>query len=161
MLWRVLRRYLRAYKKEIGIVAGLQLVSVIATLFLPSINGHIIDRGVATGDTAYIVEHGGLMLAFSAFQIVAAIDYGKGADAKREVRTILQDVIVLATGVNIVNQLPRRFEIDANGKTINRVNLSGSTSFNTITIEHQLCFRRVCYAKAIVTICSNEFVTVL
>jgi len=67
--------------------------------------------------------------------IVAAIDYGKGADAKREVRTILQDVIVLATGVNIVNQLPRRFEIDANGKTINRVNLSGSTSFNTITIE--------------------------
>lgn len=67
--------------------------------------------------------------------LVAAIDYGKGADAKREVRTILQDVIVLATGVNIVNQLPRRFEIDANGKTVNRVNLSGSTTYNTITIE--------------------------
>lgn len=67
--------------------------------------------------------------------LVAAIDHGKGTDAKREVRTILQDVIVLATGVNIVNQLPRRFEIDANGKTINRVNLSGSTTFSTITIE--------------------------
>lgn len=67
--------------------------------------------------------------------IVAAIDHGKGADAKREARTILQDVIVLATGVNIVNQLPRRFELDANGKSVTRVNLSGSTSFSTITIE--------------------------
>lgn len=67
--------------------------------------------------------------------IVAALDYGKGAEAKREVRTILQDVIILATGVNIVNQLPRRFELDANGKTVNRVNLSGSTTFNNITIE--------------------------
>jgi len=66
--------------------------------------------------------------------IVAALDYGKGADAKREVRTILQDVIVLATGQNIVNQLPRRFEVDANGKTVNRVALSGQP-FNTITIE--------------------------
>lgn len=67
--------------------------------------------------------------------IVAALDYGKGADAKREVRTILQDVIVLATGVNIVNKIPRRFELDANGRTINRINLSANTSFSTITIE--------------------------
>jgi pilus assembly protein CpaB len=66
--------------------------------------------------------------------IIAALDYGKGADAKREVKTILQDVTVLATGLNIVNQLPRRFEIDANGKTVNRVALSGQP-FNTITIE--------------------------
>ena len=67
--------------------------------------------------------------------IVAALDYGKGADAKREVRTILQDVIVLATGVNVVNKIPRRFELDANGRTINRINLSANTNFSTITIE--------------------------
>lgn len=67
--------------------------------------------------------------------IIAALDYGKGSEAKREVRTIMQDVIVLATGVNIVNQLPRRFEVDPNGKTVNRVSLSGSTTFTTITIE--------------------------
>lgn len=66
--------------------------------------------------------------------IIAALDYGKGAESKREVRTILQDIIVLATGMNIVNQLPRRFEVDANGKTVNRVTLSGQP-FNTITIE--------------------------
>jgi pilus assembly protein CpaB len=69
--------------------------------------------------------------------IVAALDYGKGAEARREVRTILQDVIVLATGLNIVNKIPRRFELDANGKTVNRINLSANTNFTTITIEAQ------------------------
>lgn len=67
--------------------------------------------------------------------IVAALDYGKGADAHREVRTILQDVTVLATGINIVNKIPRRFELDSNGKTINRVNLSASVNFTTISVE--------------------------
>jgi pilus assembly protein CpaB len=67
--------------------------------------------------------------------IVAALDYGKGPDAKREVRTILQDVVVLATGLNVVNKIPRRFELDGNGKTINRINLNASTNFTTITIE--------------------------
>ena len=67
--------------------------------------------------------------------IVAALDYGKGIDAKREVRTILQDVVVLATGVNIVNQLPRRFEMEADNRTVTRRNLSGNTTFTTITIE--------------------------
>jgi pilus assembly protein CpaB len=67
--------------------------------------------------------------------IVAALDSGKGNDAKREVRTILQDVIVLAAGVNIANQLPVRIEADANGKTAQRINLSGSVTFTTVTVE--------------------------
>jgi pilus assembly protein CpaB len=67
--------------------------------------------------------------------IIAALDYGRGADQRREVRTILQDVIVLATGVNIVNKIPRRFELDTNGKTVSRVNLSANTNFTSITIE--------------------------
>jgi len=67
--------------------------------------------------------------------IVAALDYGKGTEARREVRTILQDVIVLATGLNVVNKIPRRFELDVSGKNINRINLNASTNFTTITIE--------------------------
>jgi pilus assembly protein CpaB len=67
--------------------------------------------------------------------IVAALDYGKGSDAHREVRTILQDVVILATGQNIMNEIPRRFELDSNGKTINRINLSQTTNFTTITVE--------------------------
>lgn len=67
--------------------------------------------------------------------IVAALDYGKGGDQRREVRTVLQDVVILATGLNVMNKIPRRFELDANGKTINRINLSATTNFTTITIE--------------------------
>src|SRR5258706_459280 len=77
MLLRLLRTYLRGYGTPIVIV--LQLLGTIATLYLPSINGDIIDRGVATGDTTYIVENGGLMLAIAAFQIacsIAAVYFG-------------------------------------------------------------------------------------
>jgi pilus assembly protein CpaB len=70
--------------------------------------------------------------------IIAALDSGKGAEARREVRTIMQDVVVLATGLNVQNQLPRRFELDPNGKTINRINLSANTQFSNITIEAKL-----------------------
>jgi len=67
--------------------------------------------------------------------IVAALDYGKGGDQRREVHTILQDVVVLATGLNVMNKIPRRFELDANGRTINRINLSANTTFTNITVE--------------------------
>ncbi len=66
--------------------------------------------------------------------IVAALDSGKGIDAKREVRTLLQDVPVLATGVNVVNKIPRRFEAEGNGKVV-RINLNASTNFTTIVVE--------------------------
>lgn len=67
--------------------------------------------------------------------LIAALDYGKGGDSKREVRTIMQNVLVLATGLNVVNKIPRRFELDANGKNINRINLNASTNFSNITVE--------------------------
>ena len=73
MLLRLLRTYLRPYGKPLAIIVVLQLVGTIASLYLPSINGDIIDRGVATGDTTYIGEHGGIMLAIAALQIVASV----------------------------------------------------------------------------------------
>ena len=67
--------------------------------------------------------------------VVAALDYGKGPDQHKEVRTILQDTPVLATGLNVVNKVPRRFETDASGKATYRVSLVGNTNFNSITVE--------------------------
>src|SRR5258705_11436075 len=73
MLLRLLRTYLRPYGKPLAIIVVLQLASTIASLYLPSINGRIIDRGVATGDTNYVLTRGGLMLAIAGVQIVASI----------------------------------------------------------------------------------------
>ena len=70
MLIRLLRQYLRPYRRELTIVVVLQLVSTIAVLYLPSLNGDIIDQGVAKGDTGYIMRAGGLMLLVTVVQIV-------------------------------------------------------------------------------------------
>src|SRR4249920_3945160 len=79
MLLRLLRTYLRPYGKQLAAVVVLQLLGTIASLYLPSINGDIIDRGVATGDTTYVFQMGGVMLAIAAAQIgcsIAAVFFG-------------------------------------------------------------------------------------
>lgn len=50
------------------------------------------------------------------------------------VNTILQDVVVLATGVNVTNNIPRALDIDSRNNK-NFKNLRGDTSFNNITVE--------------------------
>jgi len=79
MLLSLLRKYLRPYAGKIWIIIGLQLVGTLASLLLPSLNGKIIDRGVATGDANYILVTGAEMLAISALQIacsIAAVYFG-------------------------------------------------------------------------------------
>jgi pilus assembly protein CpaB len=65
--------------------------------------------------------------------LVAALDVGRGATQRREVKTILQDVVVLATGLRIVNELPRLFE--RVGQTDFIKNIRADTNFSTITVE--------------------------
>ena len=67
--------------------------------------------------------------------LVAALDVGKGANARREVSYLMQDIPVLATGINVVNNIPRTFELDPSGKNILQSNLSGDTKFTTVTLE--------------------------
>ena len=70
---RLLRSHLRPYGGEITLIVLLQLVSTLASLYLPSLNGEIIDEGVAVGDTGFILRHGALMLVVSLVQIAAAV----------------------------------------------------------------------------------------
>ncbi len=67
--------------------------------------------------------------------LVAGLDVGKGAAARREVSYLMQDVPVLATGVNVVNNIPRTFEVDPSGKNLIQRNLNGETNFTTVTLE--------------------------
>ncbi|MCW2736877.1 ABC transporter ATP-binding protein [Nocardioides sp.] len=73
MLLRLVRTYLRPYAAPLGAVVALQFVGTMAALYLPSLNADIIDKGVVTGDTGYIVRHGGLMLAVSLVQIICSV----------------------------------------------------------------------------------------
>ncbi|MEU1160166.1 ABC transporter ATP-binding protein [Streptomyces sp. NPDC090075] len=79
MLIRLLRTYLRPYRKPISILVLLQFLQTCATLYLPTLNAHIIDNGVVKGDTDYILSFGALMIGISLAQVVCnvgAVYYG-------------------------------------------------------------------------------------
>ena len=73
MLTRLLRRFAGPYRGQVAVVAIFQMISTLASLYLPTINAAIIDDGVAKGDTGTIVELGGMMLAVTALQVVCAV----------------------------------------------------------------------------------------
>jgi ATP-binding cassette subfamily B protein len=73
MLLRLLRTYLKRYKRELMLVVGLQALQTFATLYLPSLTADIIDKGIAAGDTDYIWHTGGFMLVVTFFQVIAAV----------------------------------------------------------------------------------------
>jgi ATP-binding cassette subfamily B protein len=70
---RLLRGHLAPYRGPLLVVVALQLVATMASLYLPSLNADIIDRGVATGNTGYIVRTGGWMLGITVVQIVCSV----------------------------------------------------------------------------------------
>jgi pilus assembly protein CpaB len=65
--------------------------------------------------------------------IVTALDVGKGVNQRREVKTLMQDVVVLATGARVMNELPVMYE--RLGKDDYVKNLRGDLTFTTITVE--------------------------
>ncbi|ABM07782.1 ABC transporter ATP-binding protein [Paenarthrobacter aurescens] len=73
MLWKVLVRFLRPHQRLLIAVVIFQLAQSIASLYLPTLNADIIDNGVATGDTDYILRMGGLMLLITLLQIACAV----------------------------------------------------------------------------------------
>src|SRR4030088_2056035 len=73
MLIRLLRAHLRPYATALAGVVALQLVGTMASLYLPSLNADIIDRGVARGDTGFILGTGVWMLAVTLLQIVCTV----------------------------------------------------------------------------------------
>src|SRR6187431_391342 len=73
MLWKLLVRYLRPHWRLLVGVVIFQLAQSIASLYLPALNADIIDEGVATGDTGYILRTGGMMLLITLGQSICAI----------------------------------------------------------------------------------------
>jgi ATP-binding cassette, subfamily B, multidrug efflux pump len=73
MLRALLRQYVLPYRRLVAVVMMLQLVSTLASLYLPTVNAAIIDEGVAKGNTEIIVRLGGVMLAVTALQVLCAI----------------------------------------------------------------------------------------
>jgi ATP-binding cassette subfamily B protein len=73
MLIQLLRTSLAPYRRLLAVVVVLQTIQTIASLYLPSLNADIIDKGIAQGDTSYILRTGGMMLMITLLQVVCSI----------------------------------------------------------------------------------------
>lgn len=69
----ILRRYLRPYTRQLLLVLALLVIQAIGNLYLPELNAEIINNGVVTGDTDYILQTGGFMLLVTLLLGIAAI----------------------------------------------------------------------------------------
>jgi ATP-binding cassette subfamily B protein len=108
MLIRLLRSHLRPYRAQLALIVVLQAAQAIAGLYLPRLNGQIIDRGVVRGDTGYIWSTGGLMLVFTLLQVglsVTAVYWGSkvamafGRDVRRDLFQQVTDFSAREVGV--------------------------------------------------------------
>ncbi len=93
-LVRILTRSSKPYAGYIVTVVVLQLITTLATLYLPDLNARIIDNGVARADIPYIWRVGGVMLVVALVQVIAAVvavyfasrtAMGVGRDVRRAV----------------------------------------------------------------------------
>ena len=69
----LLRTYLAPYRGRVVVVMGLLLIQAIGNLYLPALNGDIINNGVVRGDLDYIFRVGGLMLVITGLVGAAAV----------------------------------------------------------------------------------------
>ncbi|OEY24174.1 multidrug ABC transporter ATP-binding protein [Corynebacterium sp. BCW_4722] len=72
-LVRIIGRYAKPYAGLIAAVLLLQLITTLATLYLPDLNADIIDNGVAQGDVPYIWRTGRVMLIVAFLQVLTAV----------------------------------------------------------------------------------------
>ncbi len=70
---RLLAIYLRPYRGPLVLVVALLLVQALSNLYLPELNADIINNGVATGDTDYILRTGAVMLGVTVLLGVVSI----------------------------------------------------------------------------------------
>ncbi|MEB4210213.1 ABC transporter ATP-binding protein [Mycobacterium sp. 94-17] len=73
MLLALLRQYIAPYRRLVAVLMALQLISSLASLYLPTVNAAIIDEGVAKGDTTTIVRLGMVMLGVTALQVLCSV----------------------------------------------------------------------------------------
>ncbi|MEI6403344.1 MAG: ABC transporter ATP-binding protein [Actinomycetota bacterium] len=108
MLIRLLRSHLRPYRAQLAVIVVLQAAQAIAGLYLPRLNGNIINNGVLLGDTHYIWSTGGLMLLFTLLQValsVTAVYWGSkvamafGRDVRRDLFQRVTDFSAREVGV--------------------------------------------------------------
>lgn len=73
MLLKLLREHLAPYRAWLTTIVVLQFMATVAMLYLPSLNADIIDKGVARGDSGYVMRIGAVMLGVALVQAACSM----------------------------------------------------------------------------------------
>jgi ATP-binding cassette subfamily B multidrug efflux pump len=73
VLTRLLRSHLDPYRGLLVALVGLQAVQALASLYLPTLNADLVDKGVLQGDNGYIRSIGMAMLGVTLVQVVFSV----------------------------------------------------------------------------------------
>jgi ABC-type multidrug transport system fused ATPase/permease subunit len=65
VLTRLLRAYLRPYRRQVALIVALMVAQSAGNLYLPNLNADIINYGVVVGNLHYIIATGALMLGIT------------------------------------------------------------------------------------------------
>src|SRR5690625_2327693 len=65
--------FLKPFKRLISFVFILIFIQSLAELYLPTLMGNIVDKGVVTGNVTYIWKTGSIMLLIAGLTIVVSI----------------------------------------------------------------------------------------
>lgn len=68
-----LLKFLKPYRLSIMVTLGLIFLQSISELFLPTLMGNIVDKGIVNGDTFYIFKIGGIMMLITLVGTICAI----------------------------------------------------------------------------------------
>ena len=94
MMTRLLRRFLRPYRRQVAVVVALLVTQAVGSLYLPNLNADLINNGVVAGDVHYIWTTGALMLgitlvlgivAVAGVYFASRVAMGIGADVREVV----------------------------------------------------------------------------
>ncbi|MCB9094548.1 MAG: Flp pilus assembly protein CpaB [Halobacteriovoraceae bacterium] len=94
---------------------------------------------ISVGKRAYAVNVsasqavGKLLKPGDRVDVLSIISYAPGQVDKMKVKTVLQDVYVLSTGLKVTNALPLAY-VERN-EELRRINLNRHTDYNTVTLE--------------------------
>ena len=67
--------------------------------------------------------------------ILALVDYASGKKDKLKIKTVLQDVLILSTGLFVTNSIPVVNMKGEGGNESRQVKLNNYTNYNTVTLE--------------------------
>ena len=67
--------------------------------------------------------------------VLSSIDYGQGDRERREVKTVLQDILVIATGRNVMASIPTEMIEDPVTGEMKKLDLRKDIRYTTVTLE--------------------------